>query len=258
MARQKSVGEESELVRGSIAGRSLNRKPSFLRFVRNEPTLKLLTVVFAVLVAIFIGAMALGDALANPGEDPGMASKAFKGVGCVVFLLAAGIGWLIHTIWKALQTSFANGLLSAGMIVDLEPLTVAVLANVGTGADEGPNWGLVLERVNSLPGHELKKGERVPCVCTFRPGADDDVWGDISPTPVCHGLGGQPLLDEARRAIGDDEFERIRALAKQKIWPKTVEQLVILRADSTQPEVVERAGVTERKAREADRQAKTE
>ncbi|QDT52083.1 hypothetical protein Pan44_00910 [Caulifigura coniformis] len=256
MAGKKALGEASEIVNDSMAGRALNRNPSLLRALLYEPTLKLLAIIGVIVFLVGMAFGVTGEAVEKPGPAPGALSTTLTTIGGLVLLLSFGIGLLTFVVWKAIKRNFANGLISAGMILEEKPLTMIVLANIGTGESEKATWGAIRFSPGALPGHDIAAHEKVPCICTFKPSEEFDHWGDVQPMPVCHGRGGKKLLAEVNDIIGEREYKILRSMIQKGWIPEDDEHMVVIEEGGA-PRTVERAAVTERKQREAAREAST-
>lgn len=172
--------------------------------------------------------------------------------GLSLLTVGVGLWYVQHQIWGSLfialavpvlfiaarlpQTlkgdAYRNGLLIPGIITSLSPLTVLCLADVRTGDDEdeyenedeafgnessAPGrvvWGakqVVMERLTVQPE---RLGEQVPCVSLF--GETDeagDFYINFEPRPLAWGTDEARIIEQARRAIEDEEWLLLPQLA---------------------------------------------
>jgi hypothetical protein len=112
------------------------------------------------------------------------------------------------------EAVYENGLLCAAIIVNEDPLQIAVLAEMQTDEDAPTCWGVKRFDVKELPLHTLQKHERVPCAVMFggvMPFAG--LWSEIEPHPLCWASGDAALLEEAKNAITEAEWCTLEGLS---------------------------------------------
>ncbi len=109
---------------------------------------------------------------------------------------------------------YRSGLLSPAVIVNENPLQIAVMAEMQTGEDLPVCWGVKRFDVKELPMHTIAKGERVPCVVMFG-GARGfaKVWSEMEPHPVCWATGDESVLEQAGQVIEEEEWRTLHLLA---------------------------------------------
>ncbi len=75
------------------------------------------------------------------------------------------IGFLVRNTTP--EKIYENGLLSPAIIVNENPLQIAVMAEMQTMEDVPVCWGVKCFDVKELPLHKIAKGEHIPCVVMF-------------------------------------------------------------------------------------------
>jgi hypothetical protein len=178
----------SELVNGTFATVCPGFEPSPLRFLCNQPAMRILVVFGAIVIPLAIGAFAAGSALRN--LDGGWATMLLAffcyGIGAILAFLAIVDVVLAIVGYRAAARYFKNALLTPGVVASSSPLAVVVLAPLGNG--EGPRYhGLQRLDLKRLPYHSREPGTRVPCVSSFWPAPGLDRWLHFLPEPICWG-----------------------------------------------------------------------
>ena len=144
-------------------------------------------------------------------------------------LIAKGYVWWsiipgILALWKFFwfvayrnaspQAVYEKGLLNGAIIVNEDPLQIAVMAEMQTTEDAFVCWGVKRFDVKELPLHKIAKGERVPCAVMFggaMPFAG--LWSEMEPHPVCWATADTSVLAEATQAIDETEWRTLEQLA---------------------------------------------
>jgi hypothetical protein len=112
------------------------------------------------------------------------------------------------------QAVYESGLLCGGIIVNETPLQIAVMAPMQTSETDPTCWGVQCFDIKELPLHNIKRGERVPCAVMFGGAMPfSGLWSMMEPHPVCWATADASLVEQARRAIGEDEWRTLETLA---------------------------------------------
>ena len=161
-----------------------------------------------------------------------------------VIVLAAGIGMLVYSgfaswawIVAVMATAFALGCLAMvfyiprkmgslaqtyatselvpAIVAEVRPRGLTLLALVDRAVDRsaGKLPALVTRSCEKLPGHEVKVGERVPCVAVVgnrSARGKDNLYQFISPMPIAWATGDAAVLRRCAKEIPAGEWERLR------------------------------------------------
>ncbi|WP_187774359.1 DUF3239 domain-containing protein [Lolliginicoccus suaedae] len=132
-------------------------------------------------------------------------------------LLVAAVGMGYAGIYAPRQASDLQKLyneyeLVPAVVTAVRPRGVTLLALVNVVRDRSrpPVWALVPRRVQNLPGHERREGERVACVAVTSGAPGSKVWQQVRPVPIAWGARDVDVLARAVRAIPHVEWEVLR------------------------------------------------
>jgi hypothetical protein len=158
---------------------------------------------------------------------------------CVTFALYKGGSWIwgtlaliITLLLGAFVRSYANpllmkrvayesGLLVPAILVNNEPLELIAMADMRAEEDRDAVFGCVKIKVNTLPNHQIKVGEKVPCVALFGM-ANGGYRRNFEPRPVAWGYKDANVIRQAIESVAvdgapddtdfQDEWEMLHAL----------------------------------------------
>lgn len=220
--------DRGEVVGSSYATRAPHVQPEFLRFVRHEFLLRVLSTLTIILCLATASCGTVGGVLGQHGagwqKSVGLVLTGFAGLG---LLLTAAMIWFFIWVYGRLATAFKNGLLSPGVVVFEEPLTIAVLVSMNTGMN--PNHhGLKQFKLGRLPAHVHNPGTRLPCVCMFLEGNSMVYWGDFDATPISYGTGEPNKIRDCESRIEDDEFQALQKYVESGWLPKTEDEIALI------------------------------
>jgi hypothetical protein len=122
--------------------------------------------------------------------------------------------WVVAYSNASPQKVYESGLLCGAIIVNENPLQIAVMAEMQTSEEAPVCWGVKRFDVKELPLHNIKTGERVPCSVMFGGALPfGGVWSQMEPHPVCWATADTSLLERAGEAIDEDEWRTLSTLA---------------------------------------------
>lgn len=194
---------DSEIIRGSFSNCSAGVRLRFLRYVRNEPGLRLL----------------FGAGLVPAGIT---ALASFFG-----WWIVAGIFGLVTLLWGVLMgwvrrrvsEIYQHAALTPGMVVSTDPLEIISLANMSCG-DGSDAYAVKRVAIDRLPCHSTDVGTTFPCVSGFQDGERHDRWGNFNPEPLSWGTGDQAVLEARRRKLGEAAFRRLQTVHRRGRYPE--------------------------------------
>ena len=127
----------------------------------------------------------------------------------LTLLVGLAAGLMLALLCRKMATIYREALLTPGVIVSVEPLAFAALANMSTGGEDHP--AVQRFRLDRLPAHPHAAGTRFPCVAFFQAGERRDAWGDFTAEPLCFATGDRAVLDGRMAAIDPADFARLEA-----------------------------------------------
>ncbi|KAA0021229.1 DUF3239 domain-containing protein [Antrihabitans cavernicola] len=151
-------------------------------------------------------------------------------------LLAAWLFWLHHAwsyllavaptigaataLWVAihapsrvgsLEKLYAEGALVPAIVADIraQGVTLLALIDVSRPTTNGTRYALVARNVHTLPGHEIKQGERIPAIAVVgdRDKPAGDMWQLANAMPIAWGTTDATVIDRAITHISDVEWD---------------------------------------------------
>ena len=132
--------------------------------------------------------------------------------------------WFIAHKNASPQAVYEKGLLCGAIIVNENPLQIAVMSEMQTSEDDPTCWGIKCFDVKELPLHKISKGERVPCSVMFGGAMPfSGLWGEMEPHPVCWATADVPVLEKAKQAIDENEWRTLETLAELAIEREDVD-----------------------------------
>ncbi|MHA2788408.1 DUF3239 domain-containing protein [Corynebacterium sp. S7] len=109
--------------------------------------------------------------------------------------------------------------LAPAIIAEVNDRDFVLMALVNTNVDPSrpPRWGVALRTVTRINGVDPKVGTKVPVAAVLgqRSGQDKDHWQEISPMPIAWGTPDQDVVTEARKAIPQDQWQRLEKARKR-------------------------------------------
>lgn len=201
--------------------------PEPLRFVYHEPTLRRhargALAVGLVSLGSFIGCALLRSAESNWYEP--LPLHLF-GTVCG-FLTIVAVATVVEA-YRPLAYLFRNALLTPGVVLPGEPLSIAVLASLGNG--RGPEVEGLRRIVlrSPLPERDRAPGTRIPVVSTFQRGRGLDRWVTFRSTPIAWGTGRDRDVEQCLERLEPTDFKRLEALVARGVVPEDEDELIIL------------------------------
>lgn len=105
------------------------------------------------------------------------------------------------------------------VIVEVNPRDFVIMALVNTNVDpsQPPRWGAALRTVTRINGVTPKLGTKIPAVAVQgrRSMRDQEHWDEITPMPVAWGTPDQEVVAMARKAIPQDQWDRLERARKR-------------------------------------------
>lgn len=139
-------------------------------------------------------------------------------VGAMAALFALGsLAMIVYIPRKmgSMQESYATSELVPAIIADVRPRGLTLLALVDRAVDRraGGMPALTVRSCEKLEGHDVKVGERVPCVAVVgnrSARGTDNTYHFISPMPVAWATSDKAVLRRVEKEIPAGEWEKLR------------------------------------------------
>lgn len=155
------------------------------------------------------------------------------GIGLLVYAKFAVWGWLIFTVaalfalgslamiayiprkMGSMQHSYSTSELVPAIVAEIRPRGVTLLALVDRAVDRsaGKLPALATRSCEKIPGHELRVGERIPCVAVVgnrNTRRGDNTYQFISPMPIAWATPDTAVIQRCITEIPAGEWERLR------------------------------------------------
>lgn len=115
----------------------------------------------------------------------------------------------------SMQRTYATSDLVPAIIAEVRPRGLTLLALVDRAVDRsaGKLPALAVRSCEKLPGHDVRVGERVPCVAVVgnrSARGGDNLYQFISPMPVAWATSDKAVLRRLEKEIPSGEWERVR------------------------------------------------
>lgn len=209
---KRAVGDAGEYFNDSVATRAVNIDPDMAKVRRLDIYHRRYQQLFRWLSAIGAGLLLAGIALCI-WHHPVW--------GGLVIVLSLPVLFLALRLPQTLQgDAYKNGLLIPGIITNLTPLTMLCVADVRTSGDDEPDettgivWGAKQVVIKELTVQPARLGEQIPCVSLFGGTSPDEaVYVAFEPRPLAWGTDNAAIIEQARRAIDDEEWLLLPHLA---------------------------------------------
>ncbi len=172
--------------------------------------------------------------------------------GITAFLMSRGYVWwsllpcviafynLFSLLTQLVATptkAFQSGLLVPGLVVDVDPLKILVLAEMQTSEDFPVCWGLKMLKLKDWPDTMPNIGDKIPCVTLFG-GSYKKVWTNMEPRPLLWGTNQPDVLTNAIAVFEEREWSVLETLkAKAMLNPRIEEDVMYFNEDLTEREV---------------------
>ncbi len=109
--------------------------------------------------------------------------------------------------------------LAPSVIAEVNPRDFVLMALVNTNVDPElpPRWGAALRTVTRINGVTPKLGTKVPAAAVQgrRSMRDQEHWDEITPMPIAWGTPDQDVVTMARKAIPQDQWDRLERARKR-------------------------------------------
>lgn len=102
------------------------------------------------------------------------------------------------------EMAYKDGLITPAIIVSTDPIELIAMANMRFSEDGDEVYGCKRIRVESLPLHTLRIGEKVPCASLFL-GKRDGHYKVFNTRPVCWGFDDAGVIERAIESVSDDD-----------------------------------------------------
>lgn len=135
-------------------------------------------------------------------------------------LVSVILGMVIPKKVGTAQQLYDTYPLAPAMIVETNPRDFVIMALVNTNVDATlpPRWGAALRTVTRVNGiKEPKLGTRIPVAAVQgrRSIGDQEHWDEISPMPIAWATPDTSVVEVARKAIPDDQWNRLEKARKR-------------------------------------------
>lgn len=152
----------------------------------------------------------------------GMASWGFI-IGAMAALFAIGCLAMIFYIPRkmgSMQDTYSTSELVPAIVADVRPRGLSLLALVDRTVDRsaGSLPALAVRSCEKIAGHDLKVGERVPCVAVVgnrSARGKDNTYQFISPMPIAWATPDKAVLKRVEKEIPAGEWETLRQNLKR-------------------------------------------
>ncbi len=94
---------------------------------------------------------------------------------------------------------------------------IMALVNTNVDPDRPPRWGAAIRNVSRVNGLTPKLGAKLPAVAVQgrRSMGDQDHWDEISPMPIAWGTPDKEVVETARKAIPQDQWDKLERARKK-------------------------------------------
>ncbi|QNE89139.1 DUF3239 domain-containing protein [Corynebacterium incognita] len=143
------------------------------------------------------------------------------GVGLVIMgVLSAVIGVFAAKKVGTAQELYDSYPLAPAVVAEVNERDMVLMALVNTNVDPSlaPRWGVCLRTVTKIPGVDKRAvGTKVPvaAVSGHRSTSDQEHWQQITPMPIAWGTPDQEVVKIARKAIPEDQWNRLDRARKR-------------------------------------------
>lgn len=194
---ENKIGQEGETLNLSFSTRSMNIEPDVehLKQFDEYPSKKpLLSYVFYLLsLSLLVWSIYLF-------------SKGSWVLGIIVAILSLIITFFTYSFSNPLlnkRIAYESGLIIPSIIVNTNPIQLLALADVTADESSETIYGVRLLNVTQLPHHDIKMGEKVPCVALFGM-AIKGYRRHYEPRPIAWGFKERTFIDQAIESISND------------------------------------------------------
>ncbi|AGF71814.1 DUF3239 domain-containing protein [Corynebacterium halotolerans] len=136
-------------------------------------------------------------------------------LGVISFVLAFVVPRKVGTA----QDLYDRYPLAPAVIAEVNPRDFVLLALVNTNVDPDrpPRWGVAVRTVTRVNGVTPKLGTKIPVAAVQgrRSMRDQEHWDEITPMPIAWGTPDQDVVTTARRAIPQDQWDRLEKARKR-------------------------------------------
>lgn len=136
-------------------------------------------------------------------------------LGVISFVLAFVVPRKVGTA----QDLYDRYPLAPAVIVEVNPRDFVLMALVNTTVDPNrpPRWGAAVRTVTRINGVTPKLGTKLPVAAVQgrRSMRDQEHWDEITPMPIAWGTPDQDVVTTARKAIPQDQWDRLEKARKR-------------------------------------------
>lgn len=136
-------------------------------------------------------------------------------LGVISFVLAFVVPRKVGTA----QDLYDRYPLAPAVIVEVNPRDFVLMALVNTNVDPNrpPRWGAAVRTVTRINGVTPKLGTKLPVAAVQgrRSMRDQEHWDEITPMPIAWGTPDQDVVTTARKAIPQDQWDRLEKARKR-------------------------------------------
>ena len=129
-------------------------------------------------------------------------------------------------IFKRTKQFYHSGLLTPGIIIDVNPVKLLCLAEMGNGMGF-ECYGLKMIKIKQLPSHAGQINEEIPCVSVFQEGESYKLWGDFDPKPISWGTDDVDILKKCIEKIGREQFKILQNLIAKNLFLDENNKLIL-------------------------------
>jgi hypothetical protein len=244
---ERAIGDAGEYFNDSVATRAVNIDPDMTKVRQLDIYHHRYQQLFRWLGAIGLGLLLAGIALCF-WHHPVW--------GGLVIVLSLPVLYLASRLPQTLQgDAYKNGLLIPGIITNLAPLTILCVADVRTSGDDEPDeatgilWGAKQVVIKELTVQPACLGEQIPCVSLFGGTSPDGmVYVAFEPRPLAWGTDNATIIEQARRAIDDEEWLLLPTLAAAYTSAEKNDEDIAYFDSQLRPVVLPKASDTQKEA----------
>ncbi len=149
----------------------------------------------------------------------------------IITVIFSLFGFFLTLMFRGISSggAFESGLLVGGIITNISPLEMVVLANISNSENDEVQYACKKIKPINLPLHKIKLGERIPCAAMFG-GVRDGIHLNFQPRPLSWATSDITEIKAELEKIDSSDWEFLE-LVKNKIPKLDDEQIALFDLD---------------------------
>jgi hypothetical protein len=118
--------------------------------------------------------------------------------------------------WLVVRGVFWSGDANASIVVDVDPLLVAVATDLTKGRGSYPVVKIIEVALDDIDGNEPEVGDRLATVASYSPSGDSrEHWSDFDPLPVQYATDDEDEIAELMESFGEENWVGLKMLLRE-------------------------------------------